>query len=135
MSRDLTYDGLRGWLLIIIACNHLFGSFVTQFTRTPLGFVSAAEGFVFLSGFVAYLVYGRLANNRTELRRKVWRRCLVIYGFHLSAILICFSLVLLFPLYVTHWSVFLMQLTGLVIQYTAPYPPCYCSNTRAFTIS
>ncbi|MEC4088741.1 OpgC domain-containing protein [Pseudoalteromonas rubra] len=106
MSRDLSYDGLRGWLLIIIACNHLFGSFVTQFTRTPLGFVSAAEGFVFLSGFVAYLVYGRLANNRTELRRKVWRRCLVIYGFHLSAILICFSLVLLFPLYVTHWSVF-----------------------------
>ncbi|KNC68307.1 hypothetical protein AC626_05670 [Pseudoalteromonas rubra] len=52
MSRDLSYDGLRGWLLIIIACNHLFGSFVTQFTRTPLGFVSAAEGFVFYPGLL-----------------------------------------------------------------------------------
>ncbi|RZM74782.1 hypothetical protein C3B51_19465 [Pseudoalteromonas rubra] len=106
MSRDLTYDGLRGWLLIIIACNHLFGSFVTQFTRTPLGFVSAAEGFVFLSGFVAYLVYGRLASDNKTMQRKIWRRCWVIYGFHLSAIVVCFSLVALFPLYIPQWSDF-----------------------------
>jgi hypothetical protein len=60
MKRIIELDGLRGWLLIIIACNHLYGGYVTQFTREPFGFVSAAEGFVFLSGFVAYLVYARL---------------------------------------------------------------------------
>ncbi|TMP22875.1 hypothetical protein CWB99_23750 [Pseudoalteromonas rubra] len=106
MTRDLTYDGLRGWLLIIIACNHLFGNFVTQFTRTPLGFVSAAEGFVFLSGFVAYLVYGRLAGDSKTMQHKIWRRCWVIYGFHLSAIVLCFSLVALFPMYIPQWSDF-----------------------------
>jgi hypothetical protein len=71
MSINLTYDALRGWLLIVIACNHLYGSFVSQITREPFGFVSAAEGFVFLSGFVAYLVYSRSASDSKALKRKV----------------------------------------------------------------
>ncbi|MBE0372663.1 hypothetical protein PFLA_a0235 [Pseudoalteromonas flavipulchra NCIMB 2033 = ATCC BAA-314] len=37
MKRNLAYDGLRGWLLIIIACNHLYGHFFPQLTRAPLG--------------------------------------------------------------------------------------------------
>ncbi len=60
MPRITEYDGLRGWLLIVIACNHLYGGFVSNFTRAPLGYISAAEGFVFLSGFVAYFVYRQL---------------------------------------------------------------------------
>lgn len=106
MTRNLAYDGLRGWLLIIIASNHLFGNFVTQFTRTPLGFVSAAEGFVFLSGFVAYLVYGRLAENKTALKQKIWQRSFTIYRFHIIAILITFLLVWLFPFFNPVWSDF-----------------------------
>lgn len=106
MKRDLTYDGLRGWLLIVIACNHLYGSFISQVTREPFGFVSAAEGFVFLSGFVAYLVYSRLAEQPNKLKRKIWQRSLTIYGFHISAIVITFTLVALFPLYTKVWTDF-----------------------------
>ncbi len=106
MNRHLAYDGLRGWLLIIIACNHLYGSFVTEFTRTPLGFVSAAEGFVFLSGFVAYLVYGRLIEHPARLKQKIWRRIATIYGFHLFAIFCTFLLVWLFPFFQPIWTDF-----------------------------
>ena len=106
MSRNLTYDGLRGWLLIIIACNHLFGCYVPQITRTPLGFVSAAEAFVFLSGFVAYLVYSRLSGNKTKLKQKIWRRSFTIYGFHIAAISSTFLLVWLFPIYKAPWTEF-----------------------------
>ncbi|MDP2561613.1 OpgC domain-containing protein [Psychrobium sp. 1_MG-2023] len=106
ITRDLTYDGLRGWLLIVIACNHLYGSFVTQWTREPFGLVSAAEGFVFLSGFVAYLVYSKLVDQPQRLNQKVWRRCFTIYRFHLLGILVTFSLVSLFPVYIPLWSDF-----------------------------
>lgn len=106
MTRNIAYDGLRGWLLIIIACNHLYGSFVSQITREPFGFVSAAEGFLFLSGFVAYLVYSRLASEPKALKRKVWKRSLTIYSFHIIGITLTFSLIALFPFHIAVWSDF-----------------------------
>lgn len=106
MPRNYAYDGLRGWLLIIIACNHLSGDFVPKITRAPFGFVSAAEGFVFLSGFIAYLVYHRLAADKTQLKRKIWHRCLTIYSFHLTAMFLSLMLVWLFPVYIPQWKEF-----------------------------
>ena len=106
MQRNAAYDGLRGWLLMIIACNHLYGHFVPQITRAPFGFVSAAEGFVFLSGVVAYLVYGRFATDSGQLKRKIWRRCLTIYSFHLTAMLLTMLLIWLFPWYIPQWKDF-----------------------------
>ncbi len=127
MKRIIELDGLRGWLLIIIACNHLYGGYVTQFTREPFGFVSAAEGFVFLSGFVAYLVYARLyvkAKNNASLTpstsasiskptqnalsvkavdKKVWRRCLTIYKYHLFSLIFVYFFIWLFPVYKSLW--------------------------------
>ncbi|MGB0936812.1 MAG: OpgC domain-containing protein [Colwellia sp.] len=132
MKRIIELDGLRGWLLIIIACNHLYGGYVTQFTREPLGFVSAAEGFVFLSGFVAYLVYSRLfdkeKNNAsnilsisiststssaskekgraplvTEVDKKIWHRCLTIYKYHLFSLFFVYALIWFFPVYKSIW--------------------------------
>jgi hypothetical protein len=108
MARILTYDGLRGWLLIIIACNHLYGSFVSDFTRAPFGFVSAAEAFVFLSGFVAYFVYQRLDASPINQTKKIVHRTLIIYGFHLLAIAITFTLVTTFPYYQTLWTEFFL---------------------------
>lgn len=106
MTRDFTYDGLRGWLLIVIAINHLYGGFVSQITREPFGFVSAAEGFVFLSGFVAYLVYSRLADDPLQLKRKIWLRSFTIYRFHIIAVLITFTLIWFFPIYISQWVKF-----------------------------
>jgi len=108
MTRILTYDGLRGWLLIVIACNHLYGSFVSDFTRAPFGFVSAAEAFVFLSGFVGYFVYQRLDVAPIIQTKKIALRTLTIYGFHLFAIAITFTLVAIFPYYQTLWTDFFL---------------------------
>lgn len=108
MARVTAYDGLRGWLLIIIACNHLFGNYVSDFTRSPFGFVSAAEAFVFLSGFVAYLVYSKLDNQPKLQTRRIWLRTFTIYLFHISAIGITFLLVYLFPLYQAMWADFFL---------------------------
>jgi hypothetical protein len=108
MSRVLTYDGLRGWLLIIIACNHLYGAFVSNYTRAPFGFVSAAEAFVFLSGFVAFFVYQRLDSDPNIQTKKIFHRTLTIYGFHVSAIAATFIFVSVFPYYQTLWTEFFL---------------------------
>lgn len=85
-DRNIAVDGFRGLLLVIIAINHLEGSLLTPFTREPFGFVSAAEGFVFLSGFVAALIYGGLSQQPISQRRKIWARVAVIYGYSLVGV-------------------------------------------------
>jgi len=57
-GRDLRFDSLRGLMLVIMTVNHL-PSLVARFTDEPLGVFSGAEGFVFLSGLLAGLVYAR----------------------------------------------------------------------------
>jgi len=52
MGRDRRIDTLRGMLLIIMTVDHL-GGWLTVITGQSLGYVSAAEGFIFLSGFVS----------------------------------------------------------------------------------
>ena len=51
-SRLPALDSLRGALLVIMAINHI-PSDLHVFTDRPLGFFSAAEGFVFVSGLLA----------------------------------------------------------------------------------
>ena len=57
-TRDLRLDTIRGVMLLIMAINHLPWA-KTPITGEPFGFVSAAEGFVFLSGLVCAMAYGR----------------------------------------------------------------------------
>ena len=58
MNRDLSLDVLRGIMLIIMAADH-FGEPLFQHLYEFAGYVSAAEGFVFLSGMLVALVYSR----------------------------------------------------------------------------
>ncbi|MEW6995851.1 OpgC domain-containing protein [Colwelliaceae bacterium MEBiC 14330] len=102
MSRVIAFDGIRGWLLIIIACNHLYGNYVSQFTREPFGFVSAAEGFVFLSGFVAYWVYSNI-DDKAKQRQKIWRRTRTLYFFHVGALLLTYLCLFLWPVFKAQW--------------------------------
>ena len=52
--RDTLFDSLRGLLLVTMAINHI-PSDLHPLTDGALGFVSSAEGFVFLSGLVPLL--------------------------------------------------------------------------------
>jgi hypothetical protein len=70
-------------MLVIIAIDHLPNP-VREFTYEFLGFVSAAEGFVFLSGYVAGLVYTRTAveSGQHALWKRALKRAGRIYLYH-----------------------------------------------------
>src|SRR5437763_9801864 len=66
---------------------------LSDLVNEPFGFVSAAEGFVFLSA----LLVGRLnirqaAEAGTVLRTKLWKLALRIYSYHLILIAFAFTM-------------------------------------------
>jgi hypothetical protein len=94
MKRDLTLDSLRGILLIVMTIDHLAIA-LHQYTIHALGFITAAEGFIFLSGFVAGTVYSRI---QTQSVQRLWtsalQRVRTIYLFHIAV----FSLIMILGL-------------------------------------
>lgn len=75
-------------MLIIMTFDHLDGP-IKNVTFQPLGFVSAAAGFVYLSGFVYGFVYSRkyLETDFRTIQLKSARRAGVIYFYHLLVLL------------------------------------------------
>jgi hypothetical protein len=96
-GRDVHLDALRGLMLVVMTIDH-FPSLISDYTLQSLGYVGAAEGFVFLSGLVAGRVYTRY--GETGSRESLWRRALrragFIYSFHLLTFITLFSLTTLF---------------------------------------
>ena len=105
-TRDLRLDTIRGVMLLIMAVNHLPWA-KTPITGEPFGFVSAAEGFVFLSGLVCAMAYGRsfLQKGFDEAKRKIHQRARKIYLYHFTALLGVIGLAFLFS--VQTWVPFL----------------------------
>jgi hypothetical protein len=68
--------------------HHLPHNPLSRFTWQPFGFISAAEGFVFLSGLVAGWVYGRtaVAHGVAAASHRVLKRALIIYVASASVI-------------------------------------------------
>lgn len=60
-SRDLRFDFLRGFAVLAMVVDHIGGpSWLYALTGGNRFFTSAAEGFIFLSGLLVGLVYGRI---------------------------------------------------------------------------
>src|SRR5262249_2044243 len=80
-KRDLRLDLLRGLFLVYMILYHFHHSWVVNFTYERLGSVSAAEGFVFLSGMVVGLVYLPMLQQQgfKVMAKRVWRRATHIY--------------------------------------------------------
>lgn len=93
-SRRWEIDALRGLMLVLMMVTHL-PTRLTAPMGQPLGFVSAAEGFVLLSAYMAGLVYGRLAWRRSEadMRSAFVRRALKLYGCQVAALLFLFTVI------------------------------------------
>ncbi len=83
--RDLRLDLLRGLCLLKMAFNHLPHVWIHGF-QSWLGWVSAAEGFFFISGAVVGIVYGRkvLSEGWAQVRNKLWGRALHLYLANLA---------------------------------------------------
>jgi hypothetical protein len=84
-------DALRGLFLVWMTFTHM-PTRLSDLMNQPFGFVSSAEGFVFLSALLVSRVYLRDAKeDGTGLRVKLWRRTLKIYGYHLLMLLFAFT--------------------------------------------
>lgn len=94
MKRYWEIDALRGLMLLLMTVTHL-PTRLTDPLGQPFGFVSAAEGFVLLSGFVSGLVYTRVATGRgiDAMRRGFWRRALKVYLSQAATLLFVFTVI------------------------------------------
>jgi hypothetical protein len=91
MPRYGLIDGLRGFFLVFMLINHLIfqGDYwMQQINHNKLAFVEDAQGFVFLSGLMIGLVYGRkmLKSGYHEGRRQVWRRAFQLYRWAIGIV-------------------------------------------------
>src|SRR3984885_13034058 len=81
-KRILGFDLIRGFLLLVILINHieLPPNFYDFFTGRGRLFVSAAEGFFFLSGLLVGMVYRRkMAKGMKFVFKKIWTRAAELY--------------------------------------------------------
>jgi len=63
-GRDLRLDFFRGLSLWFIFLDHVPSNIVSWFTIRNYGFSDASEVFVFISGYTAAFVYGRVMKER-----------------------------------------------------------------------
>lgn len=94
MRRRNELDALRGIFLLVMAGTHL-PTALNVVANQPLGFVSAAEGFVFLSAFLVGSIYTPLLAERGlgHVRERLWKRARKLYGYHLLLLLFVFTVV------------------------------------------
>src|SRR3984957_18046921 len=104
MKRFIEYDVLRGGLLLMMIVDHS-PSALRRFTDQPLGFFSTAEGFVFVSAFLAGLLFRKRAEELgfAAARTASIHRAGRIYRAHLVTLSFAFVL----------GSFFLSELPGI----------------------
>ncbi len=92
--RLIQLDILRGFLLVWMTLTHL-PTKASIISNQTFGFVSGAEGFIFLSAFMVGILEYRKEQKSGELAtvRDVSRRTLRIYFYHCALLVIAFTLV------------------------------------------
>jgi hypothetical protein len=84
-ERDLRLDFFRGIALFSIFIDHVdWSSFLARVTLQSVGFSDAAEVFIFISGYTAGMVYGRVIERQGLLRAgmRIYHRVWQLYVAH-----------------------------------------------------
>lgn len=90
-ERKPELDALRGLFLVWMALTHLPTRF-SDYLNQPFGYVSSAEGFVFLSALLVSRIYtGQAAVDGQKVREKLWKRAFQIYKYHLLLLTFAFT--------------------------------------------
>ena len=86
-------DALRGVMLVWITCTHL-PTILSRYVNQPLGFFSAAEGFIFLSALFTGRIYIRIAKRDGDgaMWRKLWMRTGKLYCYQLLLLAFAFMI-------------------------------------------
>jgi hypothetical protein len=89
-------NALRGLMLVLMTVTHLPTRWSSPLGQ-PFGFVSAAEGFVMISAYMAGVVYTERARQRgeDEMRSAFLRRALKIWACQAALLLFAFTVVAL----------------------------------------
>ncbi|HUB28220.1 MAG TPA: OpgC domain-containing protein [Terracidiphilus sp.] len=96
LERRPELDALRGLFLVWMTLTHLPTRF-SDFVNQPIGFVSSAEGFVFVSALLVGRLYIReFVQDPANVRSKLWKRSFKIYGYHLLMLAFAFTIVAAF---------------------------------------
>jgi hypothetical protein len=94
-------DALRGLFLVWMTLTHLPTRF-SDLTNQPIGFISAAEGFVFISALLVGRIYMRDSlKNAPGVHLTLWKRSLKIYAYHLLMLTLVFTVAAAFAVH-TH---------------------------------
>ena len=101
-TRDIRLDSLRGILLVIMTFNHLNGG-ISELTKEPFGFVSAAEGFVLLSAYTSAATWKKGAVPLREMLGTGLRRAWRIYKYHAGLLLALAAVALAVPACRSYW--------------------------------
>jgi hypothetical protein len=92
LERRPELDALRGLFLVWMTLTHLPTRF-SDFVNQPIGFVTSAEGFVFLSALLVGRIYVReLLRDEAGVHLKLLKRSLKIYGYHLLMLTFAFTI-------------------------------------------
>ncbi len=91
MERRLEIDALRGLMLVWMTLVHV-PTLLTPWVNQPVGFLSASEGFIFLSALFTGRIYYRLLNREgpRAMQRKLTLRTGRLYAFHVGLLLLLF---------------------------------------------
>ncbi|HEX9465717.1 MAG TPA: OpgC domain-containing protein [Alphaproteobacteria bacterium] len=83
-DRDLRLDFFRGLGLLFIFLDHIPENIISYFTLGNVAFCDAAELFVFISGFTAALVFGRVMEQQgiAFAGVQILKRCWTLYVAH-----------------------------------------------------
>jgi hypothetical protein len=99
LERQPEIDALRGLFLVWMTLTHLPTRF-SEFVNQPIGFVTSAEGFVFLSALLVGRIYIReLLQDEAGVHIKLWKRSLKIYGYHLLMLAFAFTIAAAFAVH------------------------------------
>jgi len=115
MERQAELDWLRGLMLVLMTLTHVptwFGARLGQ----PFGFVSAAEGFVFLSAFLVGCVYSQMARKRgfPAMRKAALGRAAKVYAAHVGLLLFLFFV--LVPFATSHGAYAITDLASFYVE-------------------
>ncbi|WP_321382099.1 OpgC domain-containing protein [Rhizobium sp.] len=102
MKRLDVLDGMRGYFLVFMMLNHLIftgGYMLVKINHNQLTFVEDAQGFVFMSGLLVGMVYGRkmLKSGYNAARDKIWARAFELYKYAMGIILIVLAARMILP--------------------------------------
>ena len=92
MKRRAELDAARGFMLVWMTLVHL-PTTLTTWLNQPFGYISASEGFIFLSALLTGSIYFRIfeRDGLAAMNRKLLFRALRLYGCHALLLLFAFA--------------------------------------------